>query len=103
MALKPMKGACPTSFHKFLFLKMKACLVNFSEIQTLTGASSGKLAGKAVIEKLCYCVFAHFAVFRTCYTVLMGPLFALNYPEPTRHGPAHVLGSSADDISYSAT
>ena len=50
MALKPMKAVFPTNSHNFLFLKMKACLVNFSEIQTLTGASWGKVVKQSEIS-----------------------------------------------------
>ena len=95
-----MKGTFPTNFHNILFLKMKPCLVNVSEIQKLIGASWGKLAAKAIIEKLCYCVFAHFVVFRPCYSV-DGAGFALNYLGPTRHGTVQAWGSSSEDKSYS--
>ena len=71
VVLKSLKVTFPTNFHNFLFLKMKVCLVYFSEKQTPTGAFRGKVGWQSIIQKHSQAPFIRFLLMvAVCRSVL---------------------------------
>ena len=87
--IKTHESDISPEFPQLFIFENETCLVNFfRNTNADRDILRESLAAKAIIEKLCYCVFAHFAVFRPCYSV-DGAGFALNYPG--RRGTAQCM------------